>query len=131
MPIEDRLTDVTGVPALPGLAHAVTVTGRLAFVSGQVAMDDSGTLIGPDDVAAQARQVFTNLGRILDGLGAGWADVVRFGFYLVGSDGLQAVREVRDEFLAGAPEPASSLVRVAGLFRPGLLVEADAVVALP
>jgi enamine deaminase RidA (YjgF/YER057c/UK114 family) len=135
MPITQRLTEVSRVPGNAGYAHAVTVTGSLAFVSGQVALDEAGNLVGEGDVATQTRQCLRNLGAILDGLGATWADVVRFNWYLVEIEGLQAVRDVRDEFLrpalGDAHNPASSLIQVAGLFRPDCLIEVDAVVALP
>jgi enamine deaminase RidA (YjgF/YER057c/UK114 family) len=135
MPINDRLTDVRGVSPGPGYSHAVTVSGRLAFVSGQVALDDSGQLVGPGDIAAQARQALGNLHRIIRELGADWPDVARFGWYVLDTGSLQAIRDVRDELirpsLGDRPNPASTLVQVTALFRPGFLIEVDAVVALP
>ena len=135
MPIIDRATAVSGVAPAPGFAHAVTVTGRLAFVSGQVALDEDGQLVGAGDLQAQTRQALTNLHRILRELGAGWPDVVRFGRYVLDAGAVQVIRDVRDELirpsLVDLPNPASTLVQVSGLFRPGFLVEVDAVVALP
>lgn len=135
MPISDRLTDVQGVSPGPGYSHAVTVSGRLAFVSGQVALDDSGQLVGPGDIAAQARQALGNLHRIILKLGADWPDVARFGWYVLDTGSLQVIRDVRDELirppLGDRPNPASTLVQVAALFRRGFLIEVDAVVALP
>lgn len=135
MPISERLTDVPGLSAGPGYSHAVTVSGRLAFVSGQVALDDSGQLVGPGDVGAQARQALANLHRIITHLGADWPDVVKFGWYVLDTGSLQVIRDVRDELirpsLGERSNPASTLVQVAALFRPGFLVEVDAVVALP
>ena len=46
MPILDRLTEADGVAPGPGYSHAVTVSGRLAFVSGRVALDADGKLVG-------------------------------------------------------------------------------------
>jgi enamine deaminase RidA (YjgF/YER057c/UK114 family) len=135
MPIMDRLTEVPGVAPGPGFAHAVTVTGRLAFISGQVALDEAGQLAGPGDLAAQTRQALTNLHRILRELGAGWPDVVRFGWYVLDAGQVQVIRDVRDELIRPAlgdrPNPASTLVQVAALFRPGFLVEVEAVAAVP
>ena len=135
MPIMDRLTQVPGVAPGPGFAHAVTVTGRLAFISGQVALDEAGQLAGPADLAAQTRQALTNLHRILRELGADWPDVVRFGWYVLDASQVQVIRDVRDELirpsLGGRPNPASTLVQVAALFRPGFLVEVEAVAAVP
>ena len=135
VPIVDRLTSVPDVAPGPGFAHAVTATGRLAFVSGQVALDADGQLVGPGDLAAQTAQALRNLHGILRALGASWPDVVRFAWYVLDASSVQVIRDVRDEFirpsLGDRPNPASTLVQVAALFRPGFLVEVDAVVALP
>jgi enamine deaminase RidA (YjgF/YER057c/UK114 family) len=135
VPIEDRLTSAPGVAPGPGFAHAVTVSGRLAFVSGQVALDENGQLAGPGDLEAQTRQALHNLHAIISALGADWPDVARFSWYVLDASQVQVIRDVRDEFIRPAlgdrPNPASTLVQVAALFRPGFLVEVDAVVALP
>lgn len=135
MPIHDRITAVPGVAPGRGYAHAVTVSGRLAFVAGQVAVDGDGQLVGPGDLAAQTRQVLANLQQVLSALGADWGDVVRLTWYVLDAGQVQTIRDIRDEFLqpalGGRPNPASTLLQVAGLARPELLVEVDAVVALP
>jgi enamine deaminase RidA (YjgF/YER057c/UK114 family) len=135
VPLLDRLTEADGVAPGPGYSHAVAVSGRLAFVSGQVALDTDGQLAGDGDVRAQADQALRNLHAILTALGADWPDVVRFGWYVLDASQVQAIRDARDEQIRPAlgdrPNPASTLVQVASLFRPGFLVEVDAVVALP
>jgi enamine deaminase RidA (YjgF/YER057c/UK114 family) len=72
---------------------------------------------------------------VLRSLGADWPDVVRFNWYVTDVTDIQAVRDVRDELIRPAlgdrPNPASSLVRVAGLYLPELLIEVDAVVSVP
>jgi enamine deaminase RidA (YjgF/YER057c/UK114 family) len=135
VPIVDRLTSVPDVAPPPGFAHAVTTTGQLAFVSGQVALGADGQLVGPGDLAAQTAQALRNLHSILRALGADWPDVVRLGWYVLDAGSVQVIRDVRDEFIRSSlgdwPNPASTLVQVAALFRPGFLVEVEAVVALP
>jgi enamine deaminase RidA (YjgF/YER057c/UK114 family) len=135
VPILDRLASVPNVAPGPGFAHAVTVTGKLAFVSGQVALGADGQVVGAGDLAAQTAQALRNLRGILNELGAGWPDVVRFSWYVLDAGSVQVIRDVRDEFigpsLGDRPSPASTLVQVAALFRPELLVEVDAVVAVP
>jgi enamine deaminase RidA (YjgF/YER057c/UK114 family) len=54
----------------PGYSHAVTVTGRLAFVAGQIAVDAEGNLVGAGDLRAQATQALRNLHGVLRALGA-------------------------------------------------------------
>jgi enamine deaminase RidA (YjgF/YER057c/UK114 family) len=135
MPIHNRLTEVPELAPGRGYAHAVTASGQLAFISGQIALDADGQLVGPGDLRAQTEQAMRNLRNILRSLGADWSDVVRFTWYVVDVKEVQLIRDVRDEFirpvLGDAPNPASSLVQVAGLFRPDLLVEVEAVAALP
>jgi enamine deaminase RidA (YjgF/YER057c/UK114 family) len=135
LPIVDRLTSLPGVAPPPGFAHAITVSGRLAFISGQVALDADGDVVGRGDLAAQTAQALRNLHSILRGLGADWPDVVRFGWYLLDVASVQVIRDVRDEFIRSSlgdlPSPASTLVQVAALVRPEFLVEVEAVAALP
>jgi enamine deaminase RidA (YjgF/YER057c/UK114 family) len=135
MPIEQRLADIPDLAPGFGYSHAVVTSGRLAFLAGQIAVDPGGNLVGRNDLAAQTRQALHNMQAILRELGVDWSAVVRFTWYVLDTTDLQVIRDVRDEFLkpalGGHPNPASTLVQVAGLFHPGFLVEVDAVVALP
>ena len=76
-------------------------------VSGQIAADLEGTLVGPGDLRVQTRQVFENLKAILEANGATFADVVKIGTYLTTLDDLAAMREVRSRYLTAEP-PAST-----------------------
>jgi enamine deaminase RidA (YjgF/YER057c/UK114 family) len=129
------LVSVAGLADPPGYSHAVTSSGRLGFVSGQVAVDDAGQLVGAGDLRAQTTQALGNLHKILRALGADWPDVVRLGWFLLDASQVQVVRDARDELLRPAlgqlPNPASTLIQVPALFRPDLLVEVEAVAALP
>jgi len=135
MPAQERLTELPGLPTTPGYAHAVTVTGTLAFVSGQVAVDAQGCAVGVDDLAAQTRQALGNLHHVIRNLGADWSDVIKFTWFVLDASEVQTIRDVRDEILRPAlgevPNPASTLVQVAALFGPDFLVEVEAVVAIP
>lgn len=135
MPVLDRLTDAAGVAPSSGYAHAVTVSGRLAFVAGQVALDAEGTLVGDGDLKAQATQALRNLHAVLAALGADWPDVARLGWYVLDVSQVSAIRTARDELLRPSlgdrPNPASTLVQVTSLVRPEYLVEVDAVAVVP
>jgi enamine deaminase RidA (YjgF/YER057c/UK114 family) len=125
--------DFASPPDLPapfGYSHVVGIpSGRLVWTSGQVAIDAQGAV--PDGWEAQTRLVFENVGRALAGQGAGWLDVVKLTYFVTGLDEIAVVRSVRDEFVDTARPPTSSLVQVAGLFRPDLLIEVEAVGWLP
>jgi enamine deaminase RidA (YjgF/YER057c/UK114 family) len=135
VPILDRLSAAPGISPGYGYAHAVTTSGRLAFVSGQVAVDERGELVGPGDLAAQTTHALGNLHRVLTALGADWPDVARFTWYVLDAGSVQVIRDVRDRLirpsLGDRPNPASTLVQVAALVRPEFLIEVDAVAAIP
>ena len=115
-----------GVAAGRGYSQVVTGQGRLVAISGQVAQDERGELVGPGDPEAQARQVFENLRRCLREAGASFADVVKLGFFVLDIAYLPALRAARDEVIDTARPPASTAVQVAGLFAPGYLLEVEA-----
>jgi reactive intermediate/imine deaminase len=99
-------------------------------VSGQIAIDREGTLVGPGDLRAQTRQVFENLKAILEANGATFGDAVKIGTYLTTLDDLAAMREVRSEYLTSDP-PASTAVQVVALVVPDALIEIDLVAVVP
>lgn len=115
-----------GVVAGRGYSQVVTGRGRLVVVSGQIAQDEHGELVGPGDPAAQARQVFENLRRCLAQGGAGFNDVVKLSFFVLDAADLPAVRAARDAVVDTARPPASTAVQVAALFAPGYLLEVEA-----
>jgi enamine deaminase RidA (YjgF/YER057c/UK114 family) len=98
---------------------------RLVFVSGQIPMTAEGTV--PEGAAAQAQLAFANVGRALAAAGAGWDDVVKFTFFVTDMEVLGELRAARDAVVDASRPPASSLVQVAGLVRPGLLLEIEAI----
>jgi 2-iminobutanoate/2-iminopropanoate deaminase len=99
-------------------------------VSGQIAIDLEGNLVGPGDLRAQTRQVFENLRAILEAHGATFADAVKIGTYLTTLDDLAGMREVRSEYLTSEP-PASTAVQVVALVVPDALIEIDLVAVVP
>jgi enamine deaminase RidA (YjgF/YER057c/UK114 family) len=115
-----------GVAGGRGYSQVVTGRGRLVVVSGQIAQDAAGELVGPGDPAAQARQVFENLGRCLAAAGAGFGDVVKLTFFVLDVADLPAAREARDAVIDTARPPASTAVQVSALVGPGYLLEVEA-----
>ena len=120
-----------GVAPANGYTHVVVGSGRLISISGQVAFDESGQLVGRDDPEAQARQVFENLRRCLAAAGATFTDVVKLTYFVTDIASLNAVRRVRDTFVDTSRPPASSAVQVAGLILPDLLLEVEALALIP
>jgi 2-iminobutanoate/2-iminopropanoate deaminase len=124
----------SGLAPAHGYTHAVvTKPGKLIFLSGQVANDPSGKLIGKGDLTAQTEQVFANLKTALAAAGASFNDVVKITWYVKGykSEDLPILRSVRDKYVNTAEPPASTLVGVASLFQDDYLIEVDAIAVVP
>jgi enamine deaminase RidA (YjgF/YER057c/UK114 family) len=108
----------------------VAPDGRTVYIAGQVAVDSAGRLVGGTDFRAQAEQVFANLQQALESVGAGFGDVAKTTIFVTDMSQLPALREVRAKYLDPDRPPASTLVQVAGLARPELLLEVEAVAVL-
>jgi enamine deaminase RidA (YjgF/YER057c/UK114 family) len=126
MVVRQHVAAPAGVAAGRGYSQVVSGRGRLVVVSGQIAQDERGELVGPGDPAAQATQVFENLGRCLAAAGAGFGDVVKLSFFVLDIADLPALRAARDAVIDVARPPASTAVQVAALFAPGYLLEVEA-----
>jgi enamine deaminase RidA (YjgF/YER057c/UK114 family) len=104
----------------------VTGTGRFVAISGQLALDENGKLVGEGDAAAQAHQVFENLRRCLDSAGATFDDVVKLTFFVTDMAHMPAIRAARAAHIPDDRLPAASAVQVAALVRPEFLMEIEA-----
>jgi enamine deaminase RidA (YjgF/YER057c/UK114 family) len=106
-----------------------TRVGDTIFVSGQVALDGDGKLVGAGDCGAQAAQCLRNVGVALEAAGGAWDDVVKVTTFLVEVADYDAYAAAR---LAMFPEngPASSTVVIAALVKPEFLIEIEAVAVL-
>ncbi len=123
-----------GALSLPrGYTHVVTIEGeKLIFISGQVAFDARGEVVGKGDLRAQTRQVCENLRAALAAAGATPADVVKMNIYVVNyrPEYLPVIREVRSQFFPQDNLPASTLIGVQALALEDLLIEIEAVAAI-
>jgi enamine deaminase RidA (YjgF/YER057c/UK114 family) len=109
-----------------GMSQAVRI-GNQIHVSGQVAFDEDGNIVGEGDPKLQAQQCFRNIEALLREAGASPADVVKLTCFLVDGASFPAYSEAKGKFLGDSPvPPASTTVIVAGLLVPGLLMEVEA-----
>jgi 2-iminobutanoate/2-iminopropanoate deaminase len=118
-----------GLTASPAFSPGVQA-GEFLFVSGQVAQDNNGNVVGVSDCEAQTRHVMSRIQTIVEAAGATMQDVVKITTFLTQLDNYPAFNKVRSETFPNSP-PASSTVIVAGLVRPEFLVEVEAVVRIP
>lgn len=108
---------------------AATAANGFVFVSGQVAIDEHGVLVGEGDCAAQTRQCFANIERVLAEVGAGLRDIVALTSFLSDRADAPAFLGVRRSLFL--EEPAASTTVIAPLLDARFLVEVQAIAALP
>ncbi|TCV93270.1 reactive intermediate/imine deaminase [Luteibacter rhizovicinus] len=128
-----RFINPSTLSAPTGYTHVVEVpaAGKTLYISGQVAFNAKGELVGPNDFAAQAEQVFANLDAALKSANATFANVVRLTIYVTDVSQLKALRAARDKYVDLKHPPASTLVEVSKLSRDGLLLEIEAIAVVP
>ncbi len=126
-----RRINPDGIAKPTGYTHVVETTARrTVYIAGQVAFDVHGGIVGRDDMGAQAEQVFRNLETALAAVGATFADVVKFTYFLTDIAQIPAVREVRNRYIDPAHVPASTAVEVRALFMKELMIEVEAIAVL-
>jgi 2-iminobutanoate/2-iminopropanoate deaminase len=101
--------------------------GNQIFLSGQVSLDGAGEVVAPGDIVAQARQAYTHVAATLEKLGAGMGDIVDETFFVtdVGAamGNLEALWGVRADAYGGDPQVSQTMIEVAGLVMPDLMIE--------
>jgi 2-iminobutanoate/2-iminopropanoate deaminase len=119
--------------SIPGISQAILVErGRLLMLSGHVPFDSDGNVVGTE-LPAQLDQVFSNLRATLQAASTDFSSVARLTIYVRDYESrmLPVIRSVRDRWINAECPPASALIGVASLFHPDVLVEVDAIAALP
>jgi enamine deaminase RidA (YjgF/YER057c/UK114 family) len=132
-----QVLNPTGLVEPQGYAHVAVASGsRTVYIAGQVSQDADGTTVGPGDLAAQVAQAFTNVSLALAGAGATFADVAKTTIYIVDwrpekmGDLMAGFGRVAGE-LGIDPSRPSTLIGVAALAAPDLLIEVDVTAVLP
>ena len=127
-----RFLNPASMPPSVGYTQMVEVTGsKMLYLSGQIAIDPAGQIVGAGDLRAQTQQVFENLKAGLAAAGATFEHVIKLQLFLLDITQIQIVRDVRDRYVNTQSPPASTAVEVRRLFRDELLIEIDAIAALP
>ena len=121
---------VINPPALAkptGYSYAIKKSGTPVFISGQVALDADGKLVGENDAAAQTEQVFKNLQAVVEGCGGTMADIVKITIFVTDPSYRPAVAAARLKWFKEGQWPASTYLVVSALAVPTMLVEIEAV----
>lgn len=123
-------TGVIAALALAGYSQAAKV-GKTLYVSGTVAVDPEGRLVGPGDMRAQLEAAYANLGRTLEVHAATFEQVVRERIRTTDMQAPLAAREPRFNYYPRNVLPATTWVQVAQLVVPGFLVAIEVTAELP
>ena len=111
-------------------AVEVTNASRTLYVAGQASVDDRGAPVHLGDMRKQMEQAFDNLETVLKASGYTLANVVRLNYYTTDVDAFLSASEVVGSRLAAAAcQPPGTLLGVAKLAFPGLMIEMEATAA--
>lgn len=130
MPTERKTAinpDTVAVPLKKYYSNAVrSDAGPLLWISGQVALDKNGKLVGKGDLRAQAVQVLENIQAILADSGAAMADIIKVTVYVTDIRAFNDIADIREKFF---PEdgPSSVICEVSALAWPEFMIEIEAV----
>ena len=126
-----RETVSAGKPWEKTISHGLGVitSGRTLYTSGITARDDDGGLVGPGDMKVQIETCFQNLEDVLAAAGADFADVVKFTMYTTDIKEFMAHTDARRRYMVD--HPASTLIEISRFVMDDMLVEIEAIVALP
>ena len=100
--------------------------GRLVLISGTVALDAAGNVVGDGSVTEQARFIFRQIADLLGEAGGSLANVVKINTYLTDMKRYGEFAAVRAEAFRDLEKPASAAVGVNALIDPRLLIEIEA-----
>jgi enamine deaminase RidA (YjgF/YER057c/UK114 family) len=115
-----------GMPGSSGVRAECYRAGNWVYMAGQTGFDLEGNLVGVGDPAAQARQACENIKAMLEMAGGQMSDVIKLVVYITDREYRHAAYPVIRSFFE-EPRPAQTGVVVAGLARPELLIEVEAV----
>ena len=129
-PRKQKIEPGDGLHPLPWPYSQGWRIGNMLFIAGQVALDEELRLIGPGDAEEQARQVWRNIQAVCEKAGGKVTDVVRVSTYLADVADVEAVHRARREFFPDGDYPVATMVQVAKLGLPGLLLETEAMAVI-
>ena len=128
--MQTQFLNPEGLSKPTGYTHVVIAQpGKLVYISGQIALNAKGELVGTGDLRAQVTQVFENLKTALAAAGGTMNDIVKLNYYVVNlkPEQLPMLREVRNSYISQEHPPASTLAGVTALARADFMIEIEAV----
>ncbi len=129
-----KLVNPPTVSTPKSYSHAAVIdlgNCTMLIISGQVALDKQGNLVGSGDIGKQTAQAFQNIKSILESEGGTMSNIVKLGYFVTDMSNIQDLRKTRDQFINTKNLPASTMVQVSRLFREDLLIEIEATAIIP
>ena len=129
MKITKQINSATFAKPMGAYSHGYVVDlgqSEMIFTTGQIALDDQGNVVHPDNVEKQAEFVFESLQNILKESGASLDDVVKATIYVTDMADFPKISPVRNRYFANS-KPVSTLVQVSSLVNPDCKVEIEVV----
>ncbi|EJR63227.1 hypothetical protein IIO_02324 [Bacillus cereus VD115] len=117
------------MPAIFGYSHIVEVsnTKRTVYISGKIAINTDGRIVGINDLSFQTRQVFENIKATFESSELNFNEVIKLTFFLTVISKMAIEREICDQYINTNNPPASSAVEVNKLIHDELLIEIEAI----
>lgn len=125
MPEHQHINPSTLAPN-PGFS-AMVKAGNTLYIAGQVSKAHDGTIVGQGDPEAQVRQTWKNIEAAVQTGGGTLADVVKTTTFVTSIEYISATRKIRSELFPAGDGPPGTIVEVANLATPGVLVEIEAI----
>jgi len=104
--------------------------GQVVHLKGQVALDESGHVVGAGDMRAQVRKTLENIRHVLASIGGRMSDVMSLVHYSTDIEQFMGTGDIRKEFFS-APFPVTPTIEVKRLYRPDLMIEITAAAEIP
>lgn len=129
-----QLINPAGLSIPGGYSHVAKIdlgNNWMIIISGQVALDSSGSLVGKNNIMQQTEQVFKNIQTAITQCGGTMDHIVKLGYFVLDVGQIQTIRDTRNKFINTQHPPASTLVQVSKLFRDDILIEIEATAVIP
>ena len=109
------------------ISHGVKA-GNTIYISGQLALDPEGNVVGEGDAEAQAEYIWSNIEKVVQEAGSDLEEIVKIFVFGVGTKSTKGAWDVRKRMILGKdPLPCVTSIAISGLFRPDLLLEIDVI----
>lgn len=131
---QSKLINPSTVSTPKGYSHAAEIDlgkSKMLLLSGQVALDVDGNVVGEKDFEQQTEQIFKNIKAIVEHSGGSMNDLVKITIYLRNVSNIIKFREIRDKYINVNSPPASTLVEITDLARDEFLLEIEATAVIP